>query len=729
MFNFLNFGSLGYFFESNALDVGMLIQISLSSVLFGFGLFVYLAQRKSWKHAIFFFYCIAIFIALYCFGLAHLAGSAKSALEWYRFGFLGLFFTPLFSYILSIVVTERYRQIPIALAGVFIHSVFFVILLVFDDLPLPSLYSFQAVIFAGIFAVQAVGTSFNLVTLYRTCISRRQRSLLMRFLGAFVVADAGIIILFYHTFLSSFAHLFIGSIMMALSACAVGYMIVQYRPLNMALLTRKAVSHCILSVCVIVLYSGAGVLFYTLAEQTIPVRLLAQNSIFFVILFLCFALLKGKSESFVEIIVPDCQDAFKKTIDTMQVDLGRLVDVETLGGAIIKAAKKGLNVREVTLLLLDSNEYIFRVAGTTTKKQGANPLNKNYHQEIVAYLTKHKQALDIDGVVLDFAHKELKNIVISLLNAYRAEVLIPLFARDSLQGILFLGERLTRKSYASDELLHLSLLIPSIGLMIENAKLYEEIKSVSDLKSNIITITSHQLRTPISAIRWGLDLIMKKDMLCNVSPVAENLLKDIYKNNLRAVTIIDRLLDLSEIERRKGTRMHLSKVNLVKTMDELAEEMSPLLERKAITLKKDFEKKTMVIEADQTKIFSIFSILLENAIKYNKQNGNIEIRMRTGEKKAKIKLPENEFIQLWVKDTGIGIPKDEKKNIFKKFFRAKNARAIDTDGTGLGLAYAKSLIEIHSGEIQLVSEEGKGTEFLVTLPKVFKKTGKNVYVL
>ncbi|KKT35070.1 MAG: hypothetical protein UW24_C0015G0004 [Parcubacteria group bacterium GW2011_GWA2_44_12] len=174
MFNFLNFGSLGYFFESNALDVGMLIQISLSSVLFGFGLFVYLAQRKSWKHAIFFFYCIAIFIALYCFGLAHLAGSAKSALEWYRFGFLGLFFTPLFSYILSIVVTERYRQIPIALAGVFIHSVFFVILLVFDDLPLPSLYSFQAVIFAGIFAVQAVGTSFNLVTLYRTCISRRQ---------------------------------------------------------------------------------------------------------------------------------------------------------------------------------------------------------------------------------------------------------------------------------------------------------------------------------------------------------------------------------------------------------------------------------------------------------------------------------------------------------------------------------------------------------------------------
>ncbi len=725
----LNFSSLAYFFESNSADVGMLIQISLATVLFGFGFFVYLAQRKSWKNAIFFFYCIAIFIALYCFGLASLAVSAESALEWYQLGFLGMLFAPLCAYILSIVVSERYKQIPVALGDVLIHAVFFVLLVVFDAFPVRSLSSAPAIIFLGIFALHAGGTSFNLVTTYRTCISRRQRSIMVHFLIAFAVADAGMLLLFFHTFVNSLTHLFFGSTAMALSACAVGYTIIQYRPLNMALLIRKTVSHVILSICILFLYSGVFILSYTLTDQAIPVHLLAQNSIFLVILFVFFALLKAKSENFVDALFPDWHSHFKKTIDTMQVDLGRLVDVETLGGAIIKAAKKGLSVREVTLLLLDTNEYMFRVAGTTLKKQGANPLNKNYHQEIVAYLTKHKQILDIDALALDVSHREVQKIALSLLKAYHAEVIIPLFARDNLQGMLFLGERITHKSYASDELVQLSMLIPSIGLMIENAKLYEEIKSVSDLKSNIITITSHQLRTPISAIRWGLDLIMKKDMICNVSPVAENLLKDIYKNNLRAVTIIDRLLDLSEIERRKGTRMHLGKVDVVKTMNELTEEMSPLLERKAVTLKKYFKKKKMVIEADQTKIFSIFSILLENAIKYNKQGGSIEIHITMGEKKAKIKLPENEFVVLSVKDTGIGIPKDEKKNIFKKFFRAKNARAIDTDGTGLGLAYAQSLVEIHSGEIQLVSEEGKGTEFLVTLPTVFKKTGKNVYVL
>jgi len=230
-------------------------------------------------------------------------------------------------------------------------------------------------------------------------------------------------------------------------------------------------------------------------------------------------------------------------------------------------------------------------------------------------------------------------------------------------------------------------------------------KLIEKMKTEFVSLAAHQLRTPLSAIKWTLKMFLDGD-LGKITEEQRDFIEKTYQSNERMIILINNLLDVTRIEEGK----YLFKptfTQIENVLQFVLNSLKEIIKRKKIKL--DFEKpqkKLPKIKIDVDKMRLAINNLLDNAIKYTPVGGQITVSLRHNGK-------EIEFL---VKDSGVGIPKDQQGRIFTKFFRGTNVVQIETDGTGLGLFIAKNIIETHGGKIWFESEENKGTTFYFTLP-------------
>lgn len=230
-------------------------------------------------------------------------------------------------------------------------------------------------------------------------------------------------------------------------------------------------------------------------------------------------------------------------------------------------------------------------------------------------------------------------------------------------------------------------------------------KMVEKMKTEFVSIAAHQLRTPISAIKWTLRMILDGD-LGPINEEQKEFLDKTYKSNERMINLINDLLNVTRIE--EGRHLYnLAVLDMEETIIGLMANYEDIARQKKIKL--NFEKIAPIIppvKVDIEKIKLAVSNLIENALKYTPAGGNVFVNL--GE--------DGGMVFLEVKDTGIGIPADQQHRIFTKYFRSANAIKTETEGTGLGLFIAKNIVETHGGSISFVSEKDKGTAFSFTLP-------------
>ncbi len=191
----------------------------------------------------------------------------------------------------------------------------------------------------------------------------------------------------------------------------------------------------------------------------------------------------------------------------------------------------------------------------------------------------------------------------------------------------------------------------------------------------------------------------------------KELTKQLYKSTLRMIKLVADLLDVSRIE--EG-RMQIEKVptHLEDIVESVIGELTPKASEKNIKI--IFEKSEIpTLEIDTAKIREVITNLIDNAIKYTNQGGNVTI---------KIEENQNQELVFSVSDTGVGIPTSEQDRLFSKFFRASNIQTLDVSGTGLGLFIVKSIIEAHSGKVWVESRQGEGSTFYFSLPQETQKT-------
>jgi PAS domain S-box-containing protein len=234
-------------------------------------------------------------------------------------------------------------------------------------------------------------------------------------------------------------------------------------------------------------------------------------------------------------------------------------------------------------------------------------------------------------------------------------------------------------------------------------------KMIERMKTEFVSISAHQLRTPLSAIKWTLKMFLDGD-LGEITKEQREFLEKTYKSNERMINLINDLLNVTRIE--EGRYLYRPVLaDIVPICQSVIDSYKEGIEKKKLKFEFKKPKELPKVRVDIEKISLAIQNLLENAILYNLPGGKVEISL---------KLKENK-IEFSVKDTGIGIPKDQQSRVFTKFFRAPNAIRMETEGSGLGVFITKNIIEAHGGEIWFESEEGKGTTFYFTLP-VARKT-------
>lgn len=241
--------------------------------------------------------------------------------------------------------------------------------------------------------------------------------------------------------------------------------------------------------------------------------------------------------------------------------------------------------------------------------------------------------------------------------------------------------------------------------MEEDLRIIEELRAIDRMKSEFITIAGHQLRTPLSGMRWTMNLLLGGE-LGPLSADQKSFVQKAYETNNRMIGIVNDLLSADHITSNK-LKYIFKPSDLGELIDRILPEMQAAAELKGVSIAAD-TKGLPKISADASKISVVLENLLENAVKYSKKGGVVRIRAAKKDK----------MLEVSVIDTGIGIPKEEQQRIFERFYRAANAIRVEPNGSGLGLYIVKSIVEKHGGKIGFDSKEDAGSAFWFTLPVV-----------
>jgi len=230
-------------------------------------------------------------------------------------------------------------------------------------------------------------------------------------------------------------------------------------------------------------------------------------------------------------------------------------------------------------------------------------------------------------------------------------------------------------------------------------------KIVERLKTEFVSISAHQLRTPLSAIKWTLKMLLDED-LGKITNEQKEFLEKTYRSNERMIALINSLLNVTRIE--EGRFLYKPVLEDIKKIVEfVVDSFKDEIARKQIKFRFTKSKKPLPkVLVDSEKIKLVIHNLIDNAIRYTFFKGTVSISLKHKDKQ----------IEFRIKDTGLGIPKNQQGRVFKKFFRGVNAVRLETEGSGLGLFIAKNIIEAHGGKIWFESKENQGATFYFTLP-------------
>ncbi len=232
-------------------------------------------------------------------------------------------------------------------------------------------------------------------------------------------------------------------------------------------------------------------------------------------------------------------------------------------------------------------------------------------------------------------------------------------------------------------------------------------KEIDIAKTEFISIASHQLRTPLANINWYTEMLID-DYGNELGEKPKEYVNVIRKVNNIMIGLVNALLQTSRLE--LGTIIvNIEETDMTSIAEDVLKELELDIERKKLNIERQYEKQSMIIKTDPTLVRIVFQNLLSNSIKYTSEKGKVIIKIKEEDKMLKIE----------VTDTGIGIPKEQQEDVFKKMFRADNIKKEDHEGTGLGLYIVKKTVRELKGKIYFRSpdpETKKGTTFYVILP-------------
>jgi len=302
-----------------------------------------------------------------------------------------------------------------------------------------------------------------------------------------------------------------------------------------------------------------------------------------------------------------------------------------------------------------------------------------------------------------------------LLPDTRGELGIPLKIGNEVTGALDV-QSTQANAFTEDDVAVLQTLADQIAVALDNARSFEvaqkavvEIREADRLKSEFLANMSHELRTPLNSI-IGISRVILKGIDGPITDLQTQDLEAIHHSGQHLLDMINNILDLSKIEAGK-MELSVEEIEISDVFESVISTARGLIKEQPIRLLENLQPDLPLVLADRTRVRQIMLNLLQNATKFTDE-GSITV----GAEVIEDTETSGPFVKISVTDTGIGISPEDQKNLFERFSQVDSSLTRKVGGTGLGLSISKHLVEMQGGEIDLLSEEGKGTTFWFTVP-------------
>ncbi len=251
--------------------------------------------------------------------------------------------------------------------------------------------------------------------------------------------------------------------------------------------------------------------------------------------------------------------------------------------------------------------------------------------------------------------------------------------------------------------------IPLAGIL-RDIKIQAKEHEILQLKNQFVSIASHELRSPLTGMLWGIQSLQQADT--KLTDTQKSILQDMFQSTEASLATVNEILDLSIFERGQNHQFRKDTVDIHAVIKQVASTLKLAAGEKHITIRTSDRAEQAYTTADVGALKRAFMNIIANAIKYSPNDSEIVLQVR--------KSPTNEYITT-VTDKGIGIPPDEQEKVLEGYYRASNATQVQAHGTGLGLWVTKKIIEDHGGRIWLNSAVGSGTTVTVALPALITR--------
>ncbi len=496
----------------------------------------------------------------------------------------------------------------------------------------------------------------------------------------------------------------------------VSYSIIRHRLLDIRFLATRAVAYIFLIVIIAVVISS--VVF--IAGQTLGSISFSQTQLLFVvvvsvIIALSFHPARRSIEKFTDRILYKDRYNSDRVLNHLAHIMASTLRLEDLTHGVLGILIQEVKVTEAAFILLN----LWQIADVKSEGFDSAPA---LDEEEIKQISQTRDTIVFD----DLEEGPIKEI----LRKLGLSVAVHLRTEGMQIGLLVLGPKSSGDIYSEQDLSLLEILAPEAAVAIQNAQAYEEIRRFSitlqeevdratsdlqraneklevldKLKDEFVSLASHELRTPMTAIKSYAWMVLN-GKAGDLTPKASEYIDRVYESTERLIHLVNEMLDVSRIESGK-VQLSIEPFDMVVLAHDVQAEFQARVAEREQTLEVHTDGILPKVAADREKIHQVLENLIGNSVKFTHKGGKIMVNMKVNEG----------HVEIAVKDTGMGISKQDIPKLFSKFGRIQSSlEPMVGNGSGLGLYISKQYVDLHHGTIWVDSEVDKGTTFVFTLP-------------
>jgi two-component system nitrogen regulation sensor histidine kinase GlnL len=680
------------------------------------GLYVFTRDKRDLRYRTYGGFCLSLAIWSLGYFFWQIAGSPEEALFWVRVLMAGAIFIPVtnFHHVTEILAHAPFEKRWIKAGYLFCFGALFLDIftsvfvegvsekLGFPYWPEPG-PAFH--LYIGLFAYCLVRWTYLLIKESRNASGLRRNQLRYLVIALTIGYAGGItnFLLWYDIPIPPYGNGLVSAYVVLFS-----YSVVKFQLLDINVVVKKSVIYVLLLLLLVIpcyllmllaQWSSFGSINYSFSVISLAL---------FIMVGFLFPKLRFRTEEALERAFFKRRIDYRETLLHSSREMVSIVDIKALADNLVRLISKSLEIRKVSLLLSDENgNYRLEASiGSDLVNPGRVYLSKN--GPLPTLLCKRQEAIVKEELEWVPVGPETPQ-TIETMNMLGADISLPIISKRKLVGILNLGGKEDKALYSNEDLELLSTLANQAAIALENARLYENLKQSQDTLRRADRLSSlgmltaalaHEIRNPLVAIRTFTQLLPERYEDAD------------FRESFRGLALkeVDRICGLMNdlLGFARPSKPNVAPENVNDVVETVVRILEGQAKEKGMVILREFDDNPPKVWIDSEQMKQVFMNIILNAIQAMSEGGSISIATRALQRNGT--EPSGEFVQVEIRDTGLGIPEEHLQHIFDPFFTSKD------EGSGLGLAVSHQIVQEHGGFVTVESTLGKGTAFFVHLP-------------